>query len=252
MTNIFSLQGRRALITGSSRGIGLAIAKGMAQHGAEVVLVARSPLDGVVESLRQTGAIAHGVQTDLSSASGRQLLWAELKQRDLLPDVLVNNAGIIRRHPITEMPMAEWNEVMETNLTAIFDLSQRFAKSVISANGSGRIINILSLLSYQGGIMVSGYAAAKSGLMGLTHAMANELGPQGINVNGIVPGYIATENTRPLREDAKRDASIRERIPLGRWGEPEDLQGAAIFLASAASSYVNGAAITVDGGWMSR
>jgi 2-dehydro-3-deoxy-D-gluconate 5-dehydrogenase len=192
------------------------------------------------------------VRADLGCAEGRERLWNELVERDLLPDVLVNNAGIIRRAAFEDMTGGDWQAVIDTNLTAVFDLSQRFARARLEAGGGGKVINIHSLLSHQGGIRVAGYTAAKSGLLGLTRAMANELAPRGIQVNGISPGYIATENTRPLREDPDRSAAILERIPAGRWGEPEDLQGAAVFLASRASDYVCGADLVVDGGWMAR
>jgi len=249
---LFDLSGRRILVTGASRGIGLALARGFAAHDAKVVLVARSDLAAAVQELTADGHSAHGIAADLSEAVGREGLWRQLEARGLLPDVLVNNAGIIRRAEFADLSFNDWQTVIDTNLTAVFDLSQRFARERIASGRPGKIINILSVLSHQGGIRVASYTAAKSGLLGLTRAMANDLAPHGIMVNGIVPGYIATENTRPLREDPERNAAILARIPAGRWGLPEDLQGAAVFLAARASDYMSGAEVTVDGGWMVR
>jgi 2-dehydro-3-deoxy-D-gluconate 5-dehydrogenase len=248
----FDLRQRRILVTGASRGIGLAIADAYAALGAEVIISARSDLSPQLVALRMHGGKVHGIAADISEAVGRAKLWNELQFRDLLPDVLVNNAGIIRRAPFAEMTFNDWHTVIETNLNAVFDLSQRFARHRIAAGLPGKIINILSLLSHEGGIRVASYTAAKSGLLGLTRAMANDLAPHNIQVNGIVPGYIETDNTLPLRLDPERNTAILNRIPAGRWGQPEDLQGAAILLASPASDYMTGSEIVVDGGWTAR
>jgi 2-deoxy-D-gluconate 3-dehydrogenase len=166
--------------------------------------------------------------------------------------ILVNNAGIIRRAPVLEYTDEDWDAVMEVNLRSVFALSRAFARRLVERKSGGRIINVASLLSFQGGIRVAAYTAAKSGVLGLTHAMANELAPLGINVNAIVPGYMTTDNTQALRDDPKRSGEILSRIPAGRWGTPDDLKGAVVFLASRASEYVHGAALAVDGGWLSR
>jgi 2-deoxy-D-gluconate 3-dehydrogenase len=250
--DLFSLQGRCAIVTGASRGIGAAIATALAAHGAHTILVARGSCAATAAAISSAGGKAACLQADLAGAASRAGLWPAIDALGLRPDILVNNAGIIRRADCTEHADDDWHAVLETNLTAAFDLSRTHAARLRAAGKPGRIVNVLSLLSFQGGIRVAAYTAAKTGLLGLTRAMANELAPHGINVNGIVPGYIATENTAALRADSEREQAIRARIPAGRWGAPEDLQGAAVFLCAPAADYVHGATITVDGGWLAR
>ncbi|MCC5805202.1 MAG: SDR family oxidoreductase [Opitutales bacterium] len=251
-TELFSLSHVRAVVTGASRGIGLAIANVYAELGAEVVLVARGKVDEIAAEMADKGLKATGIQTDLGDGSARGRMWKRILEDGTPPNVLVNNAGVIRRADFTEYSMKDWNEVVETNLTAAFHLSQMFARELMSRRLPGKVINIHSLLSHQGGIRVPAYTASKSGLLGLTRLMANELAPHGIQVNGIAPGYIATENTRALREDPLRNEAILDRIPAGRWGKASDLRGAAVFLASRASDYVTGSEVVVDGGWLAR
>jgi 2-deoxy-D-gluconate 3-dehydrogenase len=217
--DLFRLDGKTAIVTGASRGLGAAMAGALEQAGAKVVRL----------SFRSK------VPSSLPDA-----------------DILVNNAGIIRRADFLDYSDDDWDAVIEVNLRAVFALSRDFARRLVARGSGGRIINIASMLSFQGGIRVAAYTAAKSGLLGLTRAMANELAPRGINVNAIAPGYMATDNTEALRNDPKRSAEILSRIPAGRWGEPADLAGAVVFLASPASAYVHGAVIAVDGGWLAR
>ena len=225
----FRLDDRRALVTGASRGLGAAIARGLAEAGADVVLhSSRDPAQAAAETL----------VADAIAALGRI-------------DVLVNNAGVIRRAPAAQFGDGEWDEVLQVNLSAVFRLSRAAAAGMLE-RGSGKIINIASLLSFQGGIRVPAYAAAKGGVAQLTKALANEWAPLGVNVNAIAPGYMVTDNTKPLMEDPVRFRDITARIPAGRWGQPEDLAGAAVFLASRASDYVHGHVLVVDGGWMGR
>ena len=248
----FRLDGKAAIVTGATRGLGQGIALGLAEAGADLALVARGDLS---ETRRRVEAL------------GRRCLAipADLSDKDCVPtivdttvgklggiDILVNNAGIIRRAPLTEFTEKDWDDVMDVNLRSLFFLSQAVARVMIGQGRGGRIVNIASMLSFQGGILVPSYTASKSAVLGLTRLLANELAPHGINVNAIAPGYMATDNTKPLRDDPVRNKAILDRIPAGRWGTPEDLQGAAVFLASAASAYMQGYTIAVDGGWLAR
>jgi 2-dehydro-3-deoxy-D-gluconate 5-dehydrogenase len=248
-------------VTGASRGIGQAVAVAFAGEGAKVVGVARSDLSETAAKAKTTNGEFIAINGDLSQGTqkeGADLVAAILKRTGRI-DVLVNNAGIIRRAPAVDFPEADWNEVLRTNLSTPFFLCQAVAKWWLtggreksSAEARLKIINIASLLSFQGGILVPAYTASKHGIAGITKALANEWAKERINVNAIAPGYIATENTRALREDAKRNPAIVERIPEGRWGRPEDIAGACVFLASSDSDYLNGAIINVDGGWLGR
>lgn len=248
---MFSLRGKTAVVTGARSGIGGAIAVGFAAAGADLVLVGHKP--DMPETLDRVGV--HGVRvevvavdladTDATTDAARQIA------RDYDVDILVNNAGTIRRGPVLEASYTEWREVLAVNLDAAFSLSQQLGQPM-AARGSGKIINVASMLSFQGGIRVAGYTASKHAIVGLTKAMANELAPRGVQVNALAPGYIATDNTAPLRADPVRAPQIVDRIPAGRWGEPTDLVGAAIFLASKASDYVSGHVLAVDGGWLAR
>ncbi|SEM08069.1 2-deoxy-D-gluconate 3-dehydrogenase [Blastococcus sp. DSM 46786] len=246
----FSLAGRRALVTGAGRGIGRALAVGLAAAGAEVVLAGRpGSSEGTREALAGIGAVATAVDLDLSRPSD---IGADLLDRLPGPvDVLVNNAGTIARDDAVDVDLAAWNAVVDVNLTSLFQLTRVLAGPMLE-RGAGKVINVASLLSFQGGLRVTSYAASKHAVAGVTRALANEWAAAGVQVNAIAPGYVETDNTAPLREDAERRRSIDSRIPAGRWGRPEDLVGAAVFLASGASDYVNGHVLVVDGGWMAR
>lgn len=249
----FSLAGRRALVTGANTGIGRAIAVALAAAGAELVLVGRSPMAETVVEIAGGGGTAHELTIDLGAdpASGAAVTLAEERFGPL--DVLVNNAGIIRRADATAMTEPDWDAVLDVNLKSAFFLSQAFGRSVLASPGRrGKIVNIASLLSFQGGIRVAGYTASKHGIAGVTRILACEWAGRGINVNAIAPGYVETNNTEALRADPERSADILKRIPAGRWGRPEDMGGAAVFLASPASDYVHGAVLPVDGGWLVR
>ncbi|MBZ0089516.1 MAG: 2-dehydro-3-deoxy-D-gluconate 5-dehydrogenase KduD [Thermoanaerobaculia bacterium] len=248
----FKLDGRTAIVTGSSRGLGQGIALGLAEAGADVALVDRSDAAETQERIAALGRRCVTIRADLADRGSVAKIVAETVDQLGGIDALVNNAGIIRRAPLTEFTEQDWDDVMNVNLRALFFLSQAVAKVMIGQGRGGRIVNIASMLSFQGGILVPSYTASKSAVVGLTRLLANELAPHGINVNAIAPGYMATENTRPLREDPARNKAILERIPAGRWGTPEDLQGAAVFLASAASRYMHGYTLAVDGGWLAR
>ena len=250
--DLFCLQGKVALVTGSARGLGAAIALALAEAGADVVANDRTdPADTVRTIAALPGRRALGLVVDLSDRAASDALVAGALDKMGRLDILVNNAGIIRRAPAEDYPDEAWDQVIEINLTAVFRLSRAAGRHML-ARGSGKIVNIASLLSFQGGITVPSYTAAKSGVAAITKALANEWAGRGINVNAIAPGYMRTENTRPLAEDPVRSRQISERIPAGRWGEPRDLAGTAVFLASAASDYVNGHVLVVDGGWMAR
>jgi len=247
----FDLTGKRALVTGANTGIGQAIAVALAEAGADVALAGRSAPDETLALIAATGRKAVDLRADLSSTAPVAGLVEEAVAALGGLDILVNNAGIIRRNDLADFTEEDWDAVVDTNLKSLFFLSQAAARVMIG-QGGGKIINIASLLSFQGGIRVPSYAAAKSGVAGLTKAMANELAPRGVQVNAIAPGYIATNNTAALQADETRNRQIMERIPAGRWGRPEDIAGAAVFLASGASDYVTGHILAVDGGWLAR
>jgi 2-dehydro-3-deoxy-D-gluconate 5-dehydrogenase len=250
-TELFSLSGRTALVTGARTGIGRAIAVGLAAAGADLVLVGRNDDLGEVAAAAQAhGASVERVVADLADPMrARSILQPVIAENDI--DVLVNNAGFVHREPVSEVSFEDWRRVLDVNLDSVFALSQLVGTRMIR-RGSGKIINIASLLSYQGGVFVPAYAASKHAVAGLTKSMANEWAQHGVQVNAIAPGYVVTKATSALQEDPAREAEIRGRIPAGRWGEPDDLVGAAIFLASAASDYVNGHILAVDGGWLGR
>jgi 2-deoxy-D-gluconate 3-dehydrogenase len=252
--NLFCLGGKTALVTGASRGLGAGMAIALANAGAEVALHASSKPAGVTadEIQETTGRSAHLLTGDLADAATAKRLIDEAIGKLGRLDILVNNAGIIRRQPAAEHGDALWDEVIEVNLSSVFRLCRAAGAHMIERGQGGKIVNIASLLSFQGGITVPGYAAAKGGVMQLTKALANEWARYGITVNAIAPGYMETDNTEALRQDPVRSRQIGERIPAGRWGKPEDLAGAVIFLASSASDYVNGHVLVVDGGWMGR
>lgn len=248
----FSLDGKVALVTGANTGLGQAMAVALAGAGADIVLIGRSAPDETEALIQGAGGNTAVVMADLSNSDVATTIVREAEDSLGPVDILVNNAGIIRREDALDFSEADWDDVMATNLKVPFFLAQAAAKSMVSGNRGGKIINVASLLSLQGGIRVASYTASKSGLAGLTRLLANEWASKGINVNAIVPGYFATNNTRALRADKERNRQILERIPAGRWGDPSDLGGAAVFLASAASDYVHGTLLPVDGGWMSR
>lgn len=236
------LAGKRALVTGANAGIGQAIAVALAEAGAEVICAGRS---SSAETVARTGG--RELRLDFADPmAARDVFSAEPI------DILVNNAGIIRRADSVDFTEADWDDVMDTNLKALFFTSQAFAKAVLARGGTGKIVNIASLLSFQGGIRVPSYTASKHGVAGLTKILANEWAAKGINVNAIAPGYIATANTEALRADPDRNRAILDRIPAGRWGRPEDVAGTAVFLASPAADYIHGAILNVDGGWLAR
>ncbi|MBN2388437.1 MAG: 2-dehydro-3-deoxy-D-gluconate 5-dehydrogenase KduD [Anaerolineales bacterium] len=249
----FALSGKVALVTGAGQGLGQGMALALAGAGADIAGLDRGPSAATGEALRALGRRYQEVVCDLRAASVDDLnaIVTDCVRELGRLDILVNNAGIIRRTPAIDFSQADWDDVLQINLRAAFFLAQAAARAMIP-QGGGKIINIASMLSFQGGILVPSYTAAKSGLAGLTRALANEWAGHGVNVNAIAPGYMATENTAALRADPERAPAILARIPAGRWGEPADLQGAVVFLASAASDYVHGAILPVDGGWLTR
>ncbi|WP_318183953.1 2-dehydro-3-deoxy-D-gluconate 5-dehydrogenase KduD [Metabacillus idriensis] len=246
----FSLEGKTALITGVSRGLGQGMAIGLAKAGAAVIGAGVSDMTSTKEAVERIGKQFFGIQADLSESGGAENILAKAIQFSDSIDILINSSGIIRRSNAEEYTMKDWNDVMQVNLNSLFEISSVVGSHMLQ-KGSGKIINIASMLSFQGGIRVPAYTASKHGVAGLTKALANEWGGKGICVNAIAPGYMATDNTEALREDEARSTSILSRIPLARWGTPEDLVGPAVFLASDASNYVNGHILCVDGGWMS-
>jgi 2-deoxy-D-gluconate 3-dehydrogenase len=248
MADLFDLSGKRALVTGANTGLGQAIAVGLARAGADIVAVGRSAPDETAKMVAAAGRKLAVVSADLSTTEPIDRVMAEAGPID----ILVNNAGIILRADSVDVSEADWDAVVDTNLKVAFFLSQAAARAWIAAGRGGKIIQIASLLSFQGGLRVPSYAASKSGLAGLTKALANEWAAKGINVNAIAPGYFVTNNTEQLRADETRSRQILERIPAGRWGTPADLAGVAVFLASAASDYMHGAVVPVDGGWLAR
>ena len=249
----FRLDDRVAFVTGSSSGIGKAIAIAMAEAGANVICHASksSGASETVAAIEKLGARSVEVAGDMADKEVPKKLIGEVIGSFGRVDILVNNAGTIRRAPAVDFSEEDWQAVIDVNLTSVFRMSQIAGRSMID-NGGGKIVNIASLLSFQGGITVPAYTASKSGVAGLTKALANEWAKHNINVNAIAPGYIATKNTEALQADETRNRQILERIPAGRWGKPEDIAGAALFLSSAASDYMNGHVLVVDGGWMGR
>jgi 2-dehydro-3-deoxy-D-gluconate 5-dehydrogenase len=252
--NPFDLTGRLAVVTGCRRGIGLAMARGLAAAGADIIGVSASIEDSgseVASAVKEHGRTFTPRRTDMADRSAVRELAAWLNTQPRPIDILVNNAGTIRRAPAEAHSDEDWDDVLEVDLSAQFVLAREVGREMLQ-RGIGKIIFTASMLSFQGGVTVPGYAAAKSGIAGLTRALANEWAGRGVNVNAIAPGYIATDNTRALREQSDRNKAILERIPAGRWGQPDDLAGAVVFLASDAANYVHGAILPVDGGWLAR
>ena len=250
--DLFKLDGRVALVTGASRGLGQAMAIGLAQAGADIVGVGRSTDWGELEAqIRETGRRFWGFSADLSLPADRVGLVDRIVETTGRLDILVNNAGISHRHPPEEYPMAEWHELMEVHLHASFDLSQQVSKFMLQ-RGRGKIINIGSVMTFEGGFNIPAYAAAKHALAGLTKSLANSWASRGINVNCICPGYFETTLSHVLQRDPVRGPQILDRIPVGRWGQPEELAGLCVFLASDASNYMHGSTVAIDGGWLSR
>jgi 2-deoxy-D-gluconate 3-dehydrogenase len=248
----FQLHGKNALVTGSRKGIGAAIAVALAQAGANVACNGRDPQPGAAcDEIRALGRRTSYFAGDVADPGACSALVEKTVAEFGSLDILVNNAGAIRRAPAVEYPAAYWDEMIAVHLTAVFRLSQLAGQHMLGQGKPGKIVNIASLLSFQGGIRVPGYSAAKGGVAVLTKALANEWAAKGINVNAIAPGYVMTDNTEALRNDPVRSRQILDRIPAGRWGEPADLTGAALFLCSAASNYVHGHVLVVDGGWLS-
>ncbi|MGN5374363.1 2-dehydro-3-deoxy-D-gluconate 5-dehydrogenase KduD [Sphingomonas hankookensis] len=249
--NPFDLSGRVAAVTGANTGIGQAIALALAAAGADVALIGRTPATDTAEQVRAMGRRAEIVSADLSTIAPVAGVVAQVVDTLGGLDILVNNAGIIRRADSLDFTEADWDAVIDTNLKSVFFLCQAAGRHMV-AQGRGKIVNIASMLTFQGGVRVPSYTASKSGIGGLTRLLANEWAAKGVNVNAIAPGYIATNNTAALQADETRNRQIVERIPAGRWGDAGDLGGAAVFLASAASDYVNGHVLAVDGGWLAR
>lgn len=251
MHPLFDLTGKTALVTGARTGLGQGIALALASAGATVVGVDRAEMPETAEAVATVGGTFHGLVADLGSVAPIDGIVTTATERAGPIDVLVNNAGIIRRADALDFTESDWDQVMNINIKAVFFLSQAVARRMVAAGRGGKIINIASMLSFQGGLRVASYTSSKSGVMGLTRLLACEWAAKGINVNAIAPGYMASDHSRPMRE-TERAQQILDRIPAGRWGTPADLGGAAIFLASDASAYVNGATLPVDGGWLSR
>jgi|SRR5450631_847799 len=247
----FSLLGRTALITGANTGLGQAIAIALAEAGADILAVGRTDPTETMAAVLNTGRRFISVQADLANADSMSMVADSALAECAHIDILVNNAGIIRRSDAVDFTAADWDEVMDVNLKSAFFLTQAIGKRML-ARGYGKVINIASMLSFQGGIRVASYTASKSAIAGLTRLLANEWACKGVNVNAIAPGYFATNNTQSLRSDEKRNRDILARIPAGRWGHPTDVGGAAVFLAAPASDYVHGAILPVDGGWLAR
>jgi 2-deoxy-D-gluconate 3-dehydrogenase len=252
MSNPFDLTGKVALVTGGNTGLGQGIALALAEAGADIASVALSDSDETIEKVQALGRKAVGIEADLTSIEPVERVLKETLDAFGRVDILVNNAGLIRRADAVDFSEADWDLVMNINLKTVFFMSQAAARQMIAQGDGGKIINIASMLSFQGGIRVPSYTASKSGVAGLTKLMANEWAKHRICANAIAPGYFATANTAQLREDPVRSAEILGRIPAGRWGDPSDLGGAAVFLASRASDYVNGSIVPVDGGWLAR
>lgn len=249
---MFSLQGRTAVVTGATRGIGLAMATALAEAGADIIAVGSTPPapeSQIARAIADRGRGFEALGADLADRDAVARLAGQLRERE--PDILINNGGTIRRHPAATHRDDDWDHVLDVNLRSQFVLSREVGRGFVE-RGRGKVIFTASLLSFQGGIMVPGYTASKSAIAGLTKALASEWATSGVNVNAIAPGYIATDNTTALREDPVRNEAILGRIPAGRWGAAADLAGATVFLSSAASDYVNGIVLPVDGGWLAR
>lgn len=251
MNHLFDLSGKTAVVTGGSRGIGKEIAKGLASAGADIVVIARSIPDECIEEIKKEGTRVIGISYDLTNIDGYEQLVEDIISKMGSIDILINNAGVQKRHSATQFPKEDWNFVLDVNLNSVFFLCQSVGKKMLE-QGEGKIINIASLLSFQGGYTVPAYAASKGAVMQLTKSLANEWASKGVNVNAIAPGYMSTDMNEALIEDPIRSKQILDRIPAGRWGSANDMQGTAIFLASKASSYLNGFTIAVDGGWLGR
>jgi 2-dehydro-3-deoxy-D-gluconate 5-dehydrogenase len=248
----FKLDGKVAIVTGAAQGLGQGIALGLAEAGADIALVDILDMSESRKSIESLGRRCATIRANLMKTDCiPTIIDTTVKELGGI-DILFNNAGIIRRAPITDFTEKDWDDVMNINIRTLFFLSQAVGRVMIEQGRGGKIVNTASMLSFQGGILVPSYTASKSAVMGLTRLLANELGAHDINVNAIAPGYMATENTRALREDPARNKAILDRIPAGRWGAPQDLQGVSVFLASAASNYVQGYTIAVDGGWLAR
>jgi 2-dehydro-3-deoxy-D-gluconate 5-dehydrogenase len=251
MNNLFDLNGKTAIVTGASTGLGKGMALGLANAGADILLVDYVSSEETLNEVTSMGRKAKQIIIDLMKDDAVQTVVSKALDTFNKIDILINNAGIIRRTPAIEFSEKDWDEVMNLNSRVVFFLSQAAAKDMMKRK-YGKIINVASLLSFQGGVIVPSYSASKGAVAQITKALANEWAKYGLNINAIAPGYMATNNTKALREDAVRSKSILDRIPAERWGTPEDLQGAAVFLASKASDYINGHVLVVDGGWLAR
>ncbi len=252
ITDTFNLSGKVAIVTGCDTGLGQGMTLGLAQAGCDIVGVNRKIPQETAEKVKALGRRFMAIQADLSKQDALNDIVNQTVTEMGRVDILVNNAGTIRREDALNFSEKDWDEVMNLNLKSVFFLSQAVARQFIRQGQGGKIINIASMLSFQGGIRVPSYTASKSGVLGITRLLANEWATQGINVNAIAPGYMATNNTQQLRDDAQRSKEILDRIPAGRWGTPADLQGPVVFLASSASDYINGHTLAVDGGWLAR
>jgi 2-deoxy-D-gluconate 3-dehydrogenase len=251
MTALFDLSGKAAVVTGACTGLGAGMAAGLAEAGADILLVDRNPSGETASAVRAAGGRAEEMKLDLTEEGAPAAVIGAAVRAFGKVDILINSAGIIRRAPAIDYGEQDWDEVMAVNSRAVFFLCQAAARNMIP-RGKGKIVNIASLLSFQGGVIVPAYSASKGAVAQMTKALANEWAPFGINVNAIAPGYMATNNTKALRDDPARSKAILDRIPAGRWGTPGDVAGTAVFLASAASDYVNGHVLAVDGGWLAR
>lgn len=251
MNDLFDLRGKVAVITGGNRGLGKGIALGLASAGADVVIIARNVGDEVLDEIRNEGVKAYGINFNLSNFEDYEPLVNDIIAKFGKIDILVNNAGVQSRHPSVEFPKKDWDLVMDINASAVFFLCQAVGKHMVE-RGSGKIINLASMLSFEGGFTVPAYAASKGAVKQFTQSLSNEWAKLGVNVNCIAPGYFETDMNTAILEDEKRYNSILERIPAGRWGNPDDLKGVAIFLASKASDYMNGYTLAVDGGYLGR
>lgn len=252
MNTLFDLTGKTALVTGARTGLGQGMAVALARAGADIAALGSSPMPETAKLVGEVGRRFHGLTVDLSQPFDASAVVDEVTGILGGIDILVNNAGIIRRADILDYSEEDWDAVIDVNLKAAFLLSQAVARHMAATGRAGRIINVASVLAFQGGIRVPAYAASKHGIAGITKAMANELAPRGITVNAIAPGYMVTDNTEALRNDAERNAQISARIPMGRWGTPDDLATALLFFAAPASGYVTGTVLPVDGGWLVR